>query len=266
MPTRPVFDQESDEAVSRQKTRRERYANAAAERLHNATDCQFSLLPFPELARAAGLWYEAVTEAMLRANYGPLDAMIRDEVRVAAEQGFELDDILQLLRLFRAVAIKEEGWNEEQFGELDQVVDEALQTLRGRVAWSIPEGLNYLTGQSLAERELELGVAGTKPSERRTHGRNKLHLPIRVKTYLPVGAVDEVTRTENVARGGLYFLSKNSYFKDVRLHIMYPYWETPGAINTEYPAEVVRIDDRPEDYKGIAVHFLVDIGRLKSPS
>lgn len=265
MTPRPTSEPESDEAAARQKTRRERYATAAAERLHAATDCQFSLLPYQELARAAGTWYDAATEALLRANYGPLDALIREQVRVAAEQGFELDDILLLLRLLREAAIKEEGWNEEQFGELDQVIDEALQTLRGRVAWSIPEGLNYLTGQSLAERELAVAVS-KKPSERRTHGRNKLHLPIRVKTYLPVGAVDEVTRTENVARGGLCFLSKNSYFKDVRLHIMYPYWETPGAINTEYPAEVVRIDDRPDEYKGIAVRFLVDIGRLKSPS
>lgn len=260
-----TLEEGSDESKSRQIGRRERYAGVAGERLQATTDCQFSLLPYQELARAAGTWYEAVTESLLRANYGPLDEMIRAQVRVAADQGFELDDILQLLRLFREVAIKEEGWNEEQFGELDVVIDEALQALRGQVAWSIPEGLNYLTGESLADRELS-SVGEPKSSERRHNARNKLRLPIRVKTYLPVGAVDEITRTENVARGGIYFVSKNPFYKDVRVHVMYPFWEATDAINPEYQAEVVRIDDRGE-YKGIALRFLTDLRRQKkSPS
>lgn len=267
MPARSIFDDESSEAAGRQKGHRDRYAAAAAERLQGTIECQFSLLPYQELARAAGLWYDAVTEAMMRANYGPLDAVIRDMVRVAADQGFELEDILQLLRLSREVAIKEEGWNEDQFGEIDVVIDEALAALRGQVAWSIPEGLNYLTGKSLADRDLEVAAqAGKTGGERRIHGRNRLRLPIRVKTYLPVGAVDEVTRTENLARGGVYFVSKHAYYKDLRLHIMYPYWTTPGALNVEYPAEVVRIDELPDGNKGIAVHFLVDLTRQKSPS
>jgi len=265
MPARPFFEEESSDSVARGKARRERYAGSAAERLHGAADCQFCLLPYQELARAAGVWYEAASEAMMRANYGPLDGMIRDQIRVAAEQGFELDDILQLLRILREVAIKEEGWNPDQLAELDDVIDEALQALRGQVAWTIPDGLKYLTGESLNERELA-GAAAKEASERRRTTRNKLHLPIRVKTYLPIGAVDEITRTENVARGGVYFISRKPYYKDVRVHITYPYWDSPGAINMEYPAEVVRIDDRGEDYKGIAAHFLVDLGRQKSPS
>ncbi|MGH9862030.1 MAG: PilZ domain-containing protein [Candidatus Acidiferrales bacterium] len=260
-----TLEEESDESRSRQTGRRERYAGIAAERLQATMDCQFSLLPYQELARTAGAWFDAVTESLLRANYGPLDEMIRAQVRVAADQGFELDDILQLLRLFRAVAIKEEGWNEEQFGELDVVIDEALQALRGQVAWSIPEGLNYLTGESLADRELT-SVGEQKDSERRRNARNKLRLPIRVKTYLPVGAVDEITRTENVARGGIYFVSKNPFYKDVRVHVQYPFWEATDAINPEYQAEVVRIDDRGE-YKGIALRFLTDLrSQKKSPS
>lgn len=265
MTARSLFDDEPTDSAARGKARREHYAGVAAEQLLGAADCQFCLLPYQELARAAGVWYEAATEAMMRANYGPLDEMIRDQVRIAAEQGFELDDILLLLRILRATAIKEEGWNPDQLAELDDVIDEALQALRGKVAWTIPEGLKYVTGESLSARGLA-AAADKKSSERRTNIRNRLHLPIRVKSYLPVGAVDEITRTENVARGGLYFLSKNAYYKDVRLHIMYPYWDSPGAINTEYPAEVVRIDGEKGDIRGIAVHFLVNLGRKKSSS
>jgi len=264
MVARSFFEDASSDSVARGKAQRDHYAEAAAERLHGASDCQFCLLPYQELARAAGIWFEAASEAMMRANYGPLDEMIRDQVRVAAEQGFELDDILQLLRILREVAIKEEGWNPDQLAELDDVIDEALQALRGKVAWTIPDGLKYLTGESRDQREL--AAAQKEASERRKNTRNKLHLPIRVKTYLPIGAVDEITRTDNVARGGLYFLSKNAYYKDVRLHIMYPYWDTPGAINPEYPAEVVRIDGEENDIRGIAVRFLVNLGRKKSPS
>lgn len=264
MVARSFFDDETTDAAARGKARREHYAEVAAERLHGASDCQFCLLPYQELARAAAIWYGAASEAMMRANYGPLDEMIRDQVRVAAEQGFELDDILQLLRILRETAIKEEGWNPDQLAELDDVIDEALQALRGQVSWTIPVGLKYLTGESREQREL--AAVQKEPSERRKTTRNHLRLPIRVKTYLPIGAVDEITRTENVARGGLYFLSKNAYYKDVRLHIMYPYWDSPGAINTEYPAEVVRIDDEGSDIRGIAVRFLVDLGRKKGPS
>lgn len=264
MVARSFFEEESSEAAGRKHARQEHYSEVAAERLHGAADCQFCLLPYQELARAAGIWFEAASEAMMRANYGPLEEMIRDQARVAAEQGFELEDILQFLRILRETAIKEEGWNPDQLAEMDDVIDEAFQALHGQVAWKIPAGLKYLTGESREHREL--AAVQPESSERRKTTRNQLRLPIRVKTYLPIGAVDEITRTENVARGGLYFLSKNAYYKDVRLHIMYPYWETPGAINTEYPAEVVRIDDEGSDIRGIAVRFLVDLGRKKGPS
>lgn len=244
-----------------------RYTTAASKELRGASDCQFSLLPIQELARTAGVWFDACSEAMMRGNYGELDALIREEARVAAEQGFKLTDIVQLLRILRQVAIDEEGWREDLFAELDIVIDESLTELRGSVPWDIPNGLNYLTGKGLAERERErlAGEADKEKTDRRRFARNKLHLPIRVRAFLPRGAVDEITRTENVARGGIYFLSENPYHKGVRVHVMYPYWDKPGAINPDYQAEVVRIDERDEDYKGIALKFLVDLGKQQKP-
>ncbi len=257
-------NREQDEALARQKKRREHYAAAAAERLHQADDCQFSLLPYQELERTAGTWFEAAHEALMRANYGPLDALIREQVRVAAEQGFELDDLLLLLRGLRQTAIEGEGWNEEHLVEMDTVVDEALAALRGQTVWEIPKGLNYLTGKTEAdlERERMAAEAAKGKADRRGFGRNKLHLPIRVTAFLPGGPVDEITRTENVAKGGIYFLSEHPYYKSVRVHVKYPYWESPGAINPDYEAEVVRVDER-ESHNGIALHFLRDIGKRR---
>jgi hypothetical protein len=260
---------ETTKAKSRQDERRQVYAAAAGERLRGAENCQFSLLPYEELVRVASTWYDAAAEAMLRGNYSAIDDLIRAQTRVAAEQGFELDDLLELLRLCRRVAIEKDGWNEDQFTDVDAVIDDALAALRGQVAWEIPAGLNYVTGQTAADREqakrdreaAEAAAQAAQPrGERRVHGRNKLRMPIRIRGVLGEGPVDEVTRTENVAKGGVYFLSDKPYFKGAALQVVYPYWTTPGAVNKEYPAEVVRLDEKEGKPRGIAVRFKVSLG------
>lgn len=260
----PYNEEELDKSAARHAERRSLYGAAAAERLQLNTDTQYSLLPFQELERTSTVWFDAAFEALMRANYGPLDALIREQVEVGARQGFELEDLLVLLRVLRQTAIEEEGWNPDMLAEMDDVVNEAIGTLRGKVGWNIPKGLKYLTGETAADRELRFQAEEAERSkrEKRAHSRNKLHMPIRVRGFLPKGAVDETTRTENVARGGVYFLSEHAYYPSVRLHVSYPYWDTPGALNPVYEAEVVRVDDvGSEDYKGIAVRFLDTLGR-----
>lgn len=250
---------------TRHKERRDCYAAAVAERLRPAGDCQFSLLPYDTLVRTAALWYDACSNAMLRGNYATLDNLVSSQARIAAEEGFTLDDLLQLLRLCRQVAVEGEGWDEEQFVDVDAVINVVLARLRHRVAWTIPERLNYLTGKSRTvhqgeRQELEAATDTTEPpGERRTHGRNKLHLPIHVRGVLSNGPVGEITHTQNVGKRGVYFLSRNPYYKGARVQVTYPYWDTPGGINREYPAQVVRIDER-EGVKGVALNFLVDLG------
>ena len=55
-------------------------------------------------------------------------------------------------------------------------------------------------------------------------------------------------------------MSDKPYFKGAHLQVMYPYWSTPGAINHEYPAEVVRLDAREGKARGVAVQFKVSLG------
>lgn len=256
---------ETTKAKSRQDERRQLYAAAAGGRLRAAESCQFSLLPYEELVRVAATWYEAAAEAMLRGNYAAIDDLIRAQARVAAEQGFELEDLLELLRVCRRAAIEKDGWNEDQFCDVDAVIDDALAALRGKVAWEIPAGLNYVTGETAADRERaqrerEAAKAAEPRGERRIHGRNKLRLPLRVRGMLTAGPVDEVTRTENLAKGGVYFLSDNPYFRGAAVQVVYPYWTTPGAVNKEYPAEVVRVDTREGKAKGVALKFKVSLG------
>lgn len=264
------FPQENKEGLTeaqvRQQERRERYAEAAAERVRSAEDCQFSLLPAAELTRAAALWYDACAEGMMRANFGPMDTLIRQEARIAAEQNFEFSDLLQLLRIFRQTALEKEGWHEDQLADTDQVINEALSALRDQVSWQVPAELDYLTGKSEAiERAQAEAAAKAGELERRGHGRNKLHLPIRLRGFLAGSPLNEITRTENVAKGGVQFLSDLPYHVGARLDVAYPYWETRGAINEEYAAEVVRIE-KEEAGARIALRFLEPLGGPKRRS
>lgn len=237
--------------------RRDRYAAAAAERVREAKECQFSFLPYDELARIASFWYDASSEAMLRGNYSGLDKWIRSQVQMASEQGFELPSLLHLLRICRQVAIDKEGWHSEQLHEVDSVINECLAALRSQVSWQIPEGLDYLTGKGKVEEVKKEEERG----ERRVHNRSRLKMPIRVSGYHLGESLDEYNHTTNVARGGLYFVSTQNYAKGIRLLVTYPYSREPGAINVDYPAEVVRVDALPDYKKGVAVKFMVSLGK-----
>ena len=135
--------------------RRQRYASAVARRLRATSDCRFSLLPAPELARIAGKWYDAALVVMNQCDPYSIDSLVHEYGCLASEEGLTLADLLQLLRLCRQVAIEEDGWREEVFDNMDALIDEALSRLRHKVDWQIPEGLNYLTGKSCADGEGE---------------------------------------------------------------------------------------------------------------
>lgn len=71
---------------------------------------------------------------------------------------------------------------------------------------------------------------------------------------------EETGKTANISRTGLYFLTRrNGYFRGMRLFVNIPYDPSPGAQNSEYIGEVVRVDHQGEDRFGIAVHLVSTI-------
>jgi hypothetical protein len=69
--------------------------------------------------------------------------------------------------------------------------------------------------------------------------------------------VSEILKTLNFSRNGLYFGTiSNFYFKGMRLFVTYPYSSTPGALNRDYVAEVVRVDQLPNGHYGVAIRLL----------
>jgi hypothetical protein len=73
-------------------------------------------------------------------------------------------------------------------------------------------------------------------------------------------AFDEVLSTENSSRDGCYFATRNLRYKRcMRLFVAFPYSAELGAINRDYVAEILRVDELPDSRKGIAVKFVTTI-------
>ncbi len=97
--------------------------------------------------------------------------------------------------------------------------------------------------------------------EKRGKGRLRLGCFIRVRPSVPGSkSVSEVLKTLNVSRNGLYFGTISSfYFKGMRLFVTYPYSSTAGALNRDYVAEVMRVDQLPNGHYGVAIRFLTTL-------
>ncbi|HTC62941.1 MAG TPA: PilZ domain-containing protein [Candidatus Saccharimonadales bacterium] len=249
-----------------QKLRCDRFAAGAAEAIGADQHCLFSLLPYQERHRQAASWYTACAQGMLHCNYAPLDAWIKHQACLADTEHFELQDLLELLRICRRSAIEIDGWDEDVFSAVDEVIDEGIFAIRAEVSWEIPARLNYLKdGESkpaaveelsATERPLNLEA---REGDRRVSGRNQLALPIRLRYATEQGQREEITNTENVSMTGLYFKTDTSLLPQSRLHIIYPYWTDPGSINKEYAGEVGRTDRLADQRWGVAVEFLQNL-------
>jgi hypothetical protein len=258
---------EVTKAQARQQQQRcERFARGTADAIGAAGESLFSLLPYQERVRLAASWYDACAQAMLRGNFALLDEWIRRQACLTAAENFELEDLLQLLRICRRSAIAIDGWDEDVFSAVDDVINEGLLAIREKVSWKIPDRLNYLKeAQRASARPPDgngadpLSRARIRESERRVSGRNRLALPIRVRSATEQSQREEITRTQNVSLSGLYFRTQENYKLGSHLRITYPYWTGPGSINKEYVARVSRLDRMPDGSWGVAVEFVQNL-------
>jgi hypothetical protein len=278
-----LFDEDRvTEAQQSQLQRCVAFGAMTAEKIRAAENCRFSLLPHEALARLASSWYGASAQAMLNGNYAPILNWTQVQSQLAAEEQFHLEDVLELLRICRSVAIQKEKWSEDIFSIVDDAINEALVSVAPEVAWTIPRTLDYLSvsgskpepaapehaAQSsfstavLEQPDALPGIWSENWSDdRRNFGRNCLRLPIRIRIAGPQASLDEITRTRNVSRSGLYFLTQRStYSPEMALKVTYPYWTELGAINREYGANIVRMDRMKDGSVGVAVEFTESLG------
>jgi hypothetical protein len=192
---------------------------------------------------------------MLRGNYAPIDRWIRSQSQLASAEGFKPQHLLELVAICRKSAVEAEGWNEEPLSAIDEVIHDVFNATCAEIAWSVSEKTAYPTpkanGPERAEREVR---------ERRSSDRNRLRVPIRVCGAGDHGETEEVTRTQSISKGGLYFVAREEYRAEQILKITYPYWPEFGGINKEYPARIVRRDRLKDGTWGVAVKFLQSLG------
>jgi hypothetical protein len=99
-------------------------------------------------------------------------------------------------------------------------------------------------------------------AERRSSRRCKFTQLMRIRPSDPERRhFDDMRGTISVSRTGVYFqTSETGYDVGMRLFLVMPYSNDPGATNREYLAEVVRKDPLPNGLTGIGVKLLLETG------
>ena len=95
------------------------------------------------------------------------------------------------------------------------------------------------------------------PEQRRSR-RAKITRPLRVRPSEPRDEhFDDIPTSVNASREGIYFVSrKSNYYKGMRVFVTFPYTSAHDPMNCEYVAEVVRVENLPNNKFGVAVHLL----------
>ena len=110
-------------------------------------------------------------------------------------------------------------------------------TCRSMTAWGIPEkdlGMP-VPGQEAEPSISELIEPPPPAANRRQHGRISLKLPIRLRSFL---GTEEFTKSENISKGGLCFISDKHYEFGEVLLVTCPFEK--GGHNIEVRSIVVR--------------------------
>src|SRR6266700_1002624 len=97
-------------------------------------------------------------------------------------------------------------------------------------------------------------------SELRRGRRAKLARPMRVRPSEPRDdQFEDLPNSVNASKYGIYFVTKRvTYYKGMRVFVTFPY-AANDPMNSEYLAEVVRIDTLPNNKFGIAVDLKMSV-------
>ena len=106
------------------------------------------------------------------------------------------------------------------------------ESCEGRSSWGYAEKPMVMEGAPLVEGGAS---AGAERTDRRRHRRVALQLPVRLRDYQ--GEV-EITKTDNVSKGGFCFVSEKTYLVGAGLMVACPY--SPTGQNPEVHAHIVR--------------------------
>ena len=92
------------------------------------------------------------------------------------------------------------------------------------------------------------------PQKRRSR-RVKMSRPVRVRPSEPRDDhFEDLIVSVNASKEGIYFYTRRAgYYKGMRVFVTFPYTSGHDPMNCEYVAEVVRVEDLPNNKFGVAV-------------
>ena len=106
-----------------------------------------------------------------------------------------------------------------------------------------------------------MSTTETTTADHRRTRRAKLARPMRVRPSEPRDDhFEDLPNSVNASKHGIYFVSKRTnYYKGMRVLVTFPYTSAHDPMNSEYLAEVVRIDTLPNGKFGVAVDLKMSV-------
>ncbi len=91
--------------------------------------------------------------------------------------------------------------------------------------------------------------------------RAKMARPLRVRPSEPRDEhFEDLPVSVNASKEGIYFTTRRkSYYKGMRVFVTFPFTSPHDPMNCEYVAEVVRVEELPNDKFGVAVHLQMTV-------
>jgi hypothetical protein len=104
-------------------------------------------------------------------------------------------------------------------------------------------------------------LTAPKFAEQRRSRRAKISKPLRVRPSEPRDEhFEDMPTSINASKEGIYFQTRrNNYYKGMRVFVTFPFTSPHDPMNCEYVAEVVRVENLPNNRFGVALHLLMTV-------
>jgi PilZ domain len=98
-----------------------------------------------------------------------------------------------------------------------------------------------------------------QPAEKRHTRRAKIAKPLRVRPSEPRDEhFEDLPVSVNASKDGIFFQTRRKgYYKGMRVFVTFPFTSQHDPMNCEYVAEVVRVEELPNNRYGVALHLLM---------
>ena len=98
-------------------------------------------------------------------------------------------------------------------------------------------------------------------ADKRKTRRAKIAKPLRVRPSEPRDEhFEDLPVSVNASKDGIFFQTRRKdYYKGMRVFVTFPFTSQHDPMNCEYVAEVVRVEDLPNNRYGVALHLLMTV-------